>query len=82
MDLGVEATASLDIKDESLAMETIKNPGDELDSLGVTCAMLFDRFHRTGNHQAKDGMWNALQYYNELIDRVTPEGFDEFGKEL
>lgn len=61
--------------------EAISNPGAELDELGVTCEMLFDRFRRTGNHQGIDGFWNALQEFSTTIDKIKAQYPDRFGEE-
>lgn len=60
----------------------IKNPGAELDELGVTCEQLYDRFRRTGNHQGIDGMWNALQEFSVLIDKIDSQVAEAFGEEM
>ena len=67
--------------DMTTVTSEIQNPGSSLDELGITCEMLFDRFRRTGNHQATDGMWNALQEFNLKIDLIDSQYPDEFGAE-
>ena len=81
MDLGAPTTATSSTE-ENLSMEDVKiaNPGQALDELGVSCELLYTRFRKTGNHSGVDGMWNALQEFSTLLDRV--EQPDEFGTEM
>lgn len=95
MDLGTEATASSHIVgknspldgqkaglNEEKSVETIGNPGEELDEMGVTCAQLFERFRRTGNHQATDGMWNALQEFAVYYAKIDSQYGENVGEEM
>jgi len=57
------------------------NPGELLDDMGITCAELFRRFHRTGNYVAEQALWDAAQEYEVVTQRREVHIPEEFGAE-
>ena len=94
MEAGTERTAESysEIKSEgrepetgrtTLAAANITNPGTGLDTLGVTCELLYERMHRVGDAEGKEAMWNALQEFNVTYHKIDSQyGGTSFGEEM
>lgn len=58
------------------------NPGAMLDEIGVTCEMLFLRFHRVGDFRAKQALWDALQEFHIAHAQLQEQIPERFGEEV
>ena len=78
MQAGIERTA----ESFSESLKEITNPGVGLDTLGVSCEMLFERMRRVGDSAGQSAMWNALQEFAVTHSKLDSLVGESFGDEM